>query len=318
MHQRQLGRLELMVSELGLGTWGLSGDGYGDVSEAVQDAVIERARSLGITLFETADVYGKGKMEAKLGERLGDDPEVVIVTKLGTDLDSKPARKRFDVAYLREAFAKSRERLRREVMDVVLLHNPSFDAVKQGDACAWLQEQVDGGALKAWGVSAGDKAVARAALGLEKFPHVLELAYNVFCSDDVREMDFELKHRNVAVLARSVLSHGLLAGLWPVDKTFPPEDHRSLRWTPDQLRRRIHQLKALRALMSTGAPTPSMRAGAIGYVLRNQRVTSAILGPRSVLQLDQLVRETPRQAPYVDERARQQLEVQLRRFGVHG
>lgn len=317
MRRRQLGRIEITVSEIGLGTWGLSGDGYGEVSEATQDAVIDRARSLGITLFETADVYAKGKMEAKLGERLAGDEEVVIVTKLGTDLESTPSRKRFDVAYLEQAFAKSQERLRRDVMDVVLLHNPSFDAVKHGDACAWLQDQVEAGRLRAWGVSAGDKIVARAALGLERFPHVIELAHNVFCSEDVRELDFQLKQRNVALLARSVLAHGLLAGLWPVDKTFPPEDHRSQRWTGDQLRRRIHQLKAMRAL-NTGPSIPSMRAGAIGYVLRNQRVSSAVLGPRSVLQLDQLVRETPREPPYLDERARQQLEVQLRRLGVHG
>ena len=49
-----------MVSQLALGTWGLSGDGYGPVSDAVQDEVISRARAYGITLFETADALEHG------------------------------------------------------------------------------------------------------------------------------------------------------------------------------------------------------------------------------------------------------------------
>ena len=67
MRKRPLGNTGLLVSELGLGTWGLSGDGYGPVAEAEQEGVIERALALGITLFETADSYALGGMEKKLG-----------------------------------------------------------------------------------------------------------------------------------------------------------------------------------------------------------------------------------------------------------
>ena len=70
MRKRPLGSTGISVSELGLGTWGLSGDGYTAVPEVEQDAVIDRALALGVTLFETADSYGKGAMEKKLGERL--------------------------------------------------------------------------------------------------------------------------------------------------------------------------------------------------------------------------------------------------------
>jgi aryl-alcohol dehydrogenase-like predicted oxidoreductase len=304
-----------MVSELGLGTWGLSGDAYGEVPEKTQDAVIERALDLGVTLFDTADVYGRGKMESKLGQRLKDDATTVIVTKIGTDLDTKPNRKRFDLPYLKEAFERSQERLRRDKMDVVLLHNPSAAAVAQGEAAAWLQSLVDEGKLKAWGISAGDRDVVNATFALRHQPQIVEMAFNVFISRRVQSLERDLKEKQIALLARSVLSHGLLAGLWPVDKTFAPEDHRSQRWTQDQLRRRIHQLKAVRVLNS-GVTTASMRGASISYVLHHEFVASAILGPRSVLQLDQLVRETGKAPPYVDARARQQLQVQLTRFNV--
>src|SRR5690606_41580866 len=85
MRKRILGKTGLNVSELGLGTWGLSGDGYGPVSSTDQDHLIERARMLGITLFETADCYAQGRMEEKLGDALKDDEQAVVVTKWGTD-----------------------------------------------------------------------------------------------------------------------------------------------------------------------------------------------------------------------------------------
>jgi aryl-alcohol dehydrogenase-like predicted oxidoreductase len=253
-------------------------------------------------------------MEQRLGERLGDNAEVTIVTKWGTDLASKPTRKRFDPTYLEQAMQRSQERLRRNTLDVGLLHNPSVAALRDGEGCGVLRQWVSDGKLRAWGVSAGDPDVVRAALQLAEPPAVIELAFNVFMSDDLQSVATELKEAGVGVLARSVLAHGLLAGMWPVDKTFAPEDHRSQRWTSDQLRRRIHQSRALRALQ--GPAMPSMRAAAVAFVLEQELVSSAVLGVRDTVQLDQLLRETPRQAPYFDSRAKQVLEGQLVRLGI--
>ena len=81
MRTRPLGRTALQVSELALGTWGLCGDAYVPVPEFEQDKVIDRACALGITFFETADVYGVGRMEQRLGERLATNEAVRIATK---------------------------------------------------------------------------------------------------------------------------------------------------------------------------------------------------------------------------------------------
>ncbi len=315
MQQRKLERSELSVSVLALGTWGLSGDAYGEVSDAVQDAVIHRARALGINLFETADVYAAGKMEERLGRILGDDDQAIICTKIGTDVSAKPKRKHFEVEYLRTAFERSRERLRRQTLDIVLLHNPSAKALRRGEASAWLQEQVDAGHLKAWGVSAGHQEVVGAALSREQVPHVIQLAHNAFSYQELRRVQYDLSRRKVAVLARSVLAHGLLTGHWPSDKTFPRQDHRSQRWTADQLRRRMTQLRAMHLLTDAGK-AKSMRAAAVQYALSHERVFSAVLGPRSVVQLDQLVRELPRTPPYLEMSYRQRLENELRRLRV--
>lgn len=308
MRTRPLGRTGFEVSELALGTWGLSGDAYGEVSERDQDAVIDRALALGVNLFDTADVYGSGRMERKLGARLPEQG-TVVVTKIGTALDSTPARKRFDIEYLREALGASQDRLGRKRIDVLLLHNPSLAVVQAGVAAEFLESQVSDGKLGAWGVSAGNAKVAAAALAAETKPAVLEMAYNVFFAADVQGMSTSLVDAGVGLLARSVLAHGLLAGHWPLDIQFDEGDHRRDRWTPQQLRRRLSQLLALNVL--DRERSPSMRAGAINWVLCNEQVSSAVLGPRSVLQLDQLLREVRNQPPYLQLSERTRLAQRL-------
>jgi aryl-alcohol dehydrogenase-like predicted oxidoreductase len=314
MRKRNLGRTGLQVGELSLGTWGLSGDGYGEVTEREQEAVIDRALALGIDLFETADVYGEGKMERKLGARL---PEggTTVVTKVGTALEKKPARKRFDVEYLRRAIGASQERLGRKRVDIVLLHNPSIAVVRDGVAAAFLDEQTKSGAIGAWGVSAGNAMIASAALSAELKPMVLEMAYNVFFESDVQGLGSALLETQTGLLARSVLAHGLLAGQWSRDIRFDEGDHRRARWTPDQLRRRLTQLQALNVVSRTNSP--SMRAAAINWVLCNERVSSAVLGPKNVIQLDQLMREVRREPPYLELAERGRLAQRLRDLRVY-
>ena len=312
MRKRALGKTGMSVSELALGTWGLSGDGYAPVTESEQDRVIDRARALGITLFETADSYTHGSMERRLGQRLPADGTTQIVTKIGTERDAAIPRKRFDRAYLDHAIELCRERQGRNVLDIVLLHNPSLEAVERGEATATLADAKANGKLVAWGVSAGNTEVARAAIA--KGAAVISLAYNVFHSSDMADLARDLEAQNVGVLAHSVLAYGLLCGHWSAEKLFPEGDHRAERWTRDELRRRIRQLDALRPLV--GGQVVSLRAAALRWALMNRRVGALLLGPKSTLQLDQLVREAGKRPPYLPDESLTALKNRLRQVGV--
>jgi len=314
MRKRPLGNTGLSVSELGLGTWGLSGDGYAPVADTEQDAVIDRALALGVTLFETADSYGKGAMEKKLGEHLARDKDsaAVIVTKLGTDREASPARKCFKPEFIRESFERSRERLKRDTVDVVLLHNPSERTLERGEVVAVLEELKTKGAIRAWGASVGSTNTGREAI--KRGAQVLELAYNAFHSRALRELEAEIREKDVGVLARSVLAHGLLCGQWPTNKEFGSGDHRAERWTSDDLKRRISQLNALRPCV-VGSVT-SLRAAAVRFVLAHERVSSAVLGPRGSLQLDQLLRDAGKEPPYLSPESLSALDLRLANVGV--
>ncbi|MBW2455386.1 MAG: aldo/keto reductase [Deltaproteobacteria bacterium] len=312
MRSRPFGRCGFEVSELSLGTWGLSGDAYGPVCDEDVDRTLERALELGITLFETADVYGQGEMERKLGQRLTDPQATHVVTKIGTVLDQSPPRKSFAAADLRRAFDRSRERLDREVIDVVLLHCPTVAALRAGEGEAVLREKKASGELLAWGVSAGSFEVATVAV--ERGAEVLEMAYNLFVPRDLSQLDDQLQKAQTAVLARSVLAHGLLVGRWRADQFFLDADHRSARWTEETLGYRLDQLDAFRSLIT--GDVRSLLSAALRYVLCNDRVSSAVLGPNRVDQLSELVAQAGEGPPYLDAEALAELPSRLAAVGI--
>jgi aryl-alcohol dehydrogenase-like predicted oxidoreductase len=319
MRTRAFGCKGFEVSELALGTWGLSGDAYGPVYHKEVDRVIDRAIEIGITLFDTADVYGKGEMEKKLAERFAaagepEEPEKRrrVVTKIGTSRDADPPQKKFDVETLRTAFDRSRERLGRDKLDVVLLHNPSVTVLAKRDATKFMQELVKKGELEIWGVSAGDREIAEHAI--DAGAEVIEIPYNLLWSKELHRIADKVAASETAVMARSVLAHGLLAGHWQRHRVFFDHDHRSKRWNKDTLPYRVAQLDAMRTLVTGGVAT--LRAAALRFVLANTLVSSAVLGPRSVVQLDQLVREAAPEPPWLDDDALLDLPMRLEKVGI--
>jgi aryl-alcohol dehydrogenase-like predicted oxidoreductase len=239
-----------------------------------------------------------------------ESPASCVVTKVGTDLEE--GRKRFDAKYLRGAIERCQERLGRERLDVVLLHNPTLSGLSAGEAVELLKELRTKGTVRAWGVSTGSVEVARSAI--ERGAEVVELAYNVFAARDLHELAAEISAAGTGVLARSILAHGLLAGQWSADREFYAGDHRVERWQPAELKRRIAQLDALRPLV-TGS-VHSLRALAVRFALANHLVSSVVLGPRTVAQLEQLVRDAGAGPPYLRDTALADLTNRLKTVGV--
>lgn len=310
MRTRPLGKTGLSVSELSLGTWGLSGDGYGPVSTDEARDVIVRARAMGIDTFETASNYARGGMERVLGDALAGDTNALVITKLGTDLDARPPQKRFDYEYLGRALAESRERLG-ELRTVALLHNPSVAALRSG-AAELLRSATERGEIQSWGVSAGSLEVAEAALELGA--PILSFSYNVLQVQPLRALEKRVTETGTGVLAHSVLAYGLLAGRWPPSKQFRYGDHRAARWPEGTLGQRIRLLDAVRPLVSGDVVT--MRSAAVRFVLSNEAIASVILGPHTGPQLDQLVREASTEPPYLSAAKLDALEKRLQNLDV--
>lgn len=311
MRSRALGKTGITVSELSLGTWGLSGDAYGPVPDGEARRVIDRARAMGITLFETADIYASGRMERELGEAL-EGSDATVVTKWGTDLESSPTRKRFDADFLKKSAEESRKRLGEKARIVALLHNPSSDALKDGTGIETLKKLSADGAIASWGVSVSDAETATGAL--DAGAPVLSLPYNIFHVGPLKAVEERIKQEGTAVLAHSVLFYGLLAGRWPPSKDFRSYDHRAERWAGGSLRQRVANLDAVRPLVSGDVTT--MRSAAVRFVLENELISTAVLGPRTGAQIDQLVRECRGEPPYLSPAKMSSLEGRLSELDV--
>src|SRR5262249_9761620 len=136
---RQLGRSGLQVSAMGLGCWAIGGpfwfgaspSGWGEVDDAESIRAIHRGLELGITFFDTSDVYGAGHSEHILGQALaGRRSQVVIATKFANTFD-ETTRQATGVdtspAYIRRACEASLRRLRTDYIDLYQFHRSEHD-----------------------------------------------------------------------------------------------------------------------------------------------------------------------------------------------
>lgn len=313
MRKRPLGKTGLVISEMAIGTWGLSGDAYGKVEEADAELVLRRAIEIGFDLIDTADAYGAGRMERLAGKIAKDHPNVVIVTKGGLDRTTEPSRKNFSSDYLRTSVERSLKRIGKDALQVFLLHNPGPETLWNGEAAETLQTLKREGKIEHWGVAAGDEDVARAAM--DKGAEVIELAYNLLHPIDLHRLSGDIMISGCGVLARSVLGHGLLHGMWAKDRKFDDGDHRCERWTRLEFEKRIDDLDAVRFLVKGDVHT--LRGAAVRFALANHNVSAAVLGPKSKEQLEQLVRETGGGPRYLHDDDLRQLPRALDKIGIH-
>ncbi|MDF2693202.1 MAG: Aldo-keto reductase [Labilithrix sp.] len=312
MRKRPLGKTGLVVSELAIGTWGLSGDAYGKVDEADAEIVLRRAIDMGFSLVDTSDAYGAGRMEQLCGKLAKEHPDLVVVTKGGIDRVTDPARKCFSADYLRGAVERSCKRIGKDALQVYLLHCPTPETLHGGEAVEVMEALKKEGKIQHWGVAAGDEDVARAAI--DRGAEVIELAYNLTHPIDLHRISGDVMVGGCGILARSVLGHGLLAGMWAKDRTFEEGDHRSDRWTRMELEHRVEQLDAVRFLVKGEVHT--LRGAAVRFALSNHLVSSAVLGARTKEQLEQLVRETGGGPRYLGDDDLRQLPRALDKVGI--
>jgi aryl-alcohol dehydrogenase-like predicted oxidoreductase len=283
--RRPLGRTGLFVSELALGTWAFGGDEWGPADDATAAATIRAALDAGVTLFDTADVYGYGHSEEVLGAALGNRDDVLICSKAGNDIYETPRQagggpKRFSAGYLARAVDGSLARLGRQAIDIYLLHNPSEEVLAAGEAMGALRDARTAGRVRLIGASVytAREGIAAIAAGAD----VVMITHSLVSHRESGALIAEASARGAAVLARSVLANGLLSGKYDTGARFGDDDHRSHRGD-EWLRAGAERAAALRPVAEArGVTLPQL---AIGYAIADERVASAVIGARNPEQL---------------------------------
>lgn len=209
---------------MAFGTWALGGD-WGTVPESDAVAGLHAALDAGVDLFDTADVYGRGRSEELLGRVLGDRDDVLVATKFGRwDDFTDPAA--YGEARVRAYCDASLRRLRREAIDLYQVHTPTTETIEQGEMFESLRTLQREGKVRFFGVSVETAAQGRLALEHAGVA-TLQVIFNVFRQNVVDELFPAVTAAGAGVLARVPLASGLLSGKFTTETTFPPEDHRT-------------------------------------------------------------------------------------------
>jgi aryl-alcohol dehydrogenase-like predicted oxidoreductase len=225
MEKRPLGRTGADVSVVGLGTWQLGAD-WGDVDEDTAGSVLDAALDAGVTLLDTADVYGDGRSEERIRKALAARPErPFVATKAGRRADPFEAAQ-YTPENLRAWVDRSRRNLGVDTLDLVQLHCPPPAVYSDQRVYDALDAMVDEGALAAYGVSV--ETVAEGLTALEH-PGVqsIQVILNVFRRKPLEELLPTAAARGVGILARVPLASGLLSGRYSESTTFAADDHRT-------------------------------------------------------------------------------------------
>ncbi|MEM9068023.1 MAG: aldo/keto reductase [Myxococcota bacterium] len=292
MHRRKLGHTDIQLSEIGLGTWGLSG-AYGHLEEKIARTTIETALEEGVTTIDLSPLWGEGEIEEWVGDAIKERKreEVELIVRSGAVWDGDSVKHRFDPESLRRDLEGSLERLGTDHADVWLLHEPGAGALDlpdgddakedEEDLYTFCQSLVDEGLIKVWGVSTSHVGNVRTVLS--HGAKAICLPYNILHSDDLQDLEAELALAGAGVLARSPLFHGLLAGRWTQYRQFADDDHRRARWTQQALAIRVRQLNQLRYLVHDDVS--NLATAAVRYVLLSSVVSSCLLGARRPIQI---------------------------------
>lgn len=290
MNYRNLGRTGLSVSEIGLGTWALSGRIYGDVDEGAPDRLIQGAIEKGINFFDTAPLYGSkeedGISETILGRALGASRDKVIIsTKFGrTSSNVIPGR--FYAAEARESCEASLRRMGREVLDVFFFHSPFTPEEIKDDVWEELDKLKAEGKIRFIGHSVSmyeDTAAMSAEWMQQRKIDVIQVVLSPF-NREARSLIETAIECDCGVVARECLANGFLSGAITKDTVFP-EGSLNARYSREEIAKRVDYADQLAAALLGGEVT-SLPQATYRWILDQPGVSLALSGAKD---LDELI-----------------------------
>lgn len=288
MRYRTLGSTGIDVSVIGLGTWQFGGEWGKDYRLAEVEAILGRARELGINLLDTAECYGPGHLsESLVGRALGGDRDKwIIATKFGHEFEGHNRRRQaWTIDEVMAQLDGSLRALRTDYIDLYQFHSGT-DAEYHHEAL-WnaLQAQVRAGKIRRLGVSISSQGEtlsqveAAPRYGVE----AVQMVYNRLDRGPEERILPACSRLNLGVLARVPLASGYLSGKYRPGARFPGSDVRSSH-EEGKARARLEQAQEIRR--TEVPPGMDMAQWALAWCLRDPSVTAVIPGCKDPEQVE--------------------------------
>ena len=280
MKYRPLGQTGLLVSEIGFGGWGIGGTqdgavGYGATDDRESLAALSRAYDLGVTFYDTADLYGSGHSERLIGRAFQAARKKVVIASKGGRTDSKGGQD-FSVPHLERSLEKSLRRLQTDYLDLYQLHDPPMALLEDGqEIFAFLDRLKGSGKVRVVGISLRSPEEGAEALKRYGF-QVVQSNFSMLDQRALQNGLLELcRSSGAGFIARTPLCFGFLTGAYGEQTVFQDGDHRA-RWSPEQRAQWIQTSGHLLARLEEGQQTPAQAA--LRFCLSYPGLSAAIPG----------------------------------------
>jgi len=223
MKTRRLGKTGYEVSEIGLGCWQMGG-GFGGMSVETATSILDEAVKQGVNFWDTADGYGDGMSESRIGAYLPKATNTFVATKLGRGGGIYPDG--INKTSVREKTEGSLKRLGVEIIDLMQLHCIPPAMLEDGEVFEWMEDLKRDGLIRHWGAS-----VENSDEGLACVRHPgcasLQIIFNIFRQDAITKLFPDAQAADVGIIVRLPLASGLLSGKFGKGHQFAKEDHRN-------------------------------------------------------------------------------------------
>jgi aryl-alcohol dehydrogenase-like predicted oxidoreductase len=317
---RTLGKTGWNVSDVSFGAWAVGGT-WGPTDDQESLAAMNRAIDLGVNLFDTADVYGDGHSERLIRTLLKErKEEVKVLTKAGRRLNPHVA-EGYTPENIEAFIDRSRENLGMDALDLVQLHCPPTPVYYEPELFGALDDLVQSGKLRYWGVS-----VEKIEEGLKAMEYAncasVQIILNPFRQRPIEHFLPRAKEKNVGVVVRLPLSSGMLTGKLKRDTQFAPDDHRQFNregagfdkgetfsGVPYEVG--LDAVESLRPLVPQGM---TMAQFSLRWILDQDGVSCTIPGGKRPDQVEDNVAasELPPLTPEIHAKVRQIYDAQIR------
>ncbi len=288
MQAKKLGNSNLMASQIGLGCMGMS-EFYGETNDAQSLKVLDRAIELGITFWDTADMYGPYINEELIGKALkGRRNIITLATKFGIvrntenptirGINGKPD-------YVQASCEGSLKRLNIETIDVYYLHrkDPNTPIEETVGAMSKLVQQ---GKIRGIGLSEVSASTLKKAHAVHPITAV-QTEYSLWSREPEDEMLATCKELGVAFVAYSPLGRGFLTGQIKKADDFAADDYRrfSPRFQGENFQKNLEIVAKIEALATRKNCTPSQLA--LAWVLAQGEYIFPIPGTKKIKYLEE-------------------------------
>ena len=292
MQFRQLGYTDLRLSTIGLGTWAMGGGdwkfSWGPQDDEASIKAVHAAIDEGINWIDTAAIYGHGHSETVVGEAIkGIRDSLVIATKCGRvwEGDSKEIGKSLRVASIRREVEASLRRLQVDVIDLYQIHWPEPEEEME-EGWTTIGELIKEGKIRYGGVSNFNLEQLKRAQAIHPIAS-LQPPYSMLRRDIEQDIMPYCLENQIGIVAYSPMQAGLLTGKFSFERLakMPESDWRTGNpfFKEPQFSVHLEIVEKLKQIAEEkGISLPQL---ALAWVLRNEAMTSAIVGARKPSQI---------------------------------